>query len=51
MVVQHHAPELEGLHVVLVEQQGLLKALGGRFEIAQFSRDFAAVRDTVPALQ
>jgi hypothetical protein len=38
MVVQHQPPKLQGLHMVLVEQQGLLKALGGCFEVAQFSR-------------
>lgn len=37
MVVEHHAPELQGLHMVLVEQQGLLEALGSGFKIAQFS--------------
>lgn len=39
VVVQHHPPELQGLHVVLVEQQGLLEALSGCFEVAQFSKD------------
>lgn len=39
MVVEHHAPELQGLHMVLVEQQGLLEALGSGFKIAQFSKD------------
>lgn len=39
MVVEHHPPELQGLHVVLVEQQGLLEALSGCFKVAQFSED------------
>lgn len=39
VVVQHHPPELQGLHMVLVQQQGLLEALSGCFEIAQFSED------------
>lgn len=39
VVVQHHPPELQGLHMVLVEQQGLLEALSGCFKIAQLSKD------------
>lgn len=39
MVVEHHSPELQGLHVVLVEQQGLLEALSGCFKISQLSKD------------
>lgn len=39
MVVEHHPPELQGLHMVLVEQQGFLEALGGCFKVAQFSKD------------
>lgn len=37
VVVEHHSPQLQGLHVVLVEQQGLLEALGGCVKVAQFS--------------
>lgn len=36
MVVEQHAPQLQRLRVVLVEQQRLLEALGGRLEVAQF---------------
>lgn len=39
MVVEHQPPELQGLHVVLVEQQGLLEALSGCFKVTQFSED------------
>lgn len=39
MVVEHHPSELQGLHMVLVEQQGLLEALSGCFKIAQLSKD------------
>jgi hypothetical protein len=39
VVVEHHSPQLQGLHVVLVEQQGLLEALGGCVKVAQFSED------------
>lgn len=39
MVIEHHPSELQGLHMVLVEQQGLLEALSGCFKIAQFSKD------------
>lgn len=47
VVIKHHSPELQGLHVILVEQQCLLKALGGSFEIAQFSRYLTTVMSTV----
>lgn len=40
MVIEHHPTQLEGLDVVLVEQQGLLKALSGCLKIAQFPREF-----------
>lgn len=50
VVIKHHPPELQGLHVVLVEQQGLLKALGGSFEIAQFSRYWATVMSTLQSI-
>lgn len=36
MVVEQHAPQLQRLRVVLVEQQRLLEALGGRLKVAQF---------------
>lgn len=39
MVVEHHPSELQGLHMVLVEQKGLLEALSGCFKIAQLSKD------------
>lgn len=39
MVVEHHPSELQGLHMILVEQQGLLEALSGCFKIAQLSKD------------
>lgn len=51
MVVEHHPPELQGLHMVLVEQQGFLEALGGCFKVAQFSKDRTTVMSTVQAGQ
>lgn len=47
VVIEHHPTQLEGLHVVLVEQQGLLKALSGCFKIAQFPVDLTTVLNTV----
>ena len=39
VVVEHHSPQLHGLHVGQDEQQGLLEALGGCVKVAQFSED------------
>ena len=47
VVIEHHSPQLQGLYVILVEQQRLLKALGGGFKIAQFSRCLTTVMSTV----
>ena len=37
VVVEHHAPELEGLYVVLVQHEGFLETFHGRLKITQLS--------------